>query len=118
METNPMYTFGGRSAHRFQHACGLIFCRQAFDFEGRTYDVVAIWREPDPAQAKKEPGPVYVMACDMMSRGTEAILGCAVLCLEHLGISRPRLGTIQRVSGMLAEMSVGGGYKPPPSFNL
>lgn len=117
MQNEPVYKFGGTAAQRFEHACGLIFCRQAFNLNGTVVDVVAIWREPDQAQITQN-CPVYVMVCNMISRGTEAVLGCAVLCLEHLGINRPRLGTIQRVAGMLTEMSVAGGHKSPPSFNL
>lgn len=119
MENYPTYTLGGPVAHRFVHACGLIFCRQPLEVAGQSMMVVAVWREPDPAsgQQSKNP-PAYVMAANMLARGTEALLGCAVLCLDHLGINRPRVGTIQRVAGMLAELSVGQDGAAAPRFNI
>lgn len=95
------------------HTCGLVFCRRGFMANGAAVDVVAVWREPEPGQPPQANSTVYAMPCNMLSRGTECLLGCAVLYLDHLGIGRPRVGTIQRVAGMLAELSVAGGHKPP-----
>lgn len=80
--------------------------------------VVAVWREPDPAGQQSQNPSAYVMAANMLARGTEALLGCAVLCLDHLGINRPRVGTIQRVAGMLAEMSAGQEGGSAPRLNI
>ncbi len=98
--TTPTYKFGGDHAVKMAFECGLVFSRQPLDIQGKTRDVVAVWKENEPQGA-----PAYVVVLSPFMRTTESLIGCAVLALEHLGITRPRLGSIQRVAGVFAKMA-------------
>lgn len=47
---------------------------------------------------------VFAMVINGAARTQEDVLGCAVLALEHVGVKRPRIGTVRRVAGVMAEM--------------
>lgn len=98
--TTPTYKLGGAAATAMETECGLVFCRQPLEIQGTTRDVVAVWKANEPQGA-----PAYVVVLSPFIRTTESLLGCAVLALEHLGITRPRLGSIQRVAGVFAKMA-------------
>lgn len=98
--TGPAITFGGSAALSTRLESGLMFCRQILEINGNPRHIIAVWKcEEDLKDA-----PVYVTCIDRIPKTTETLLGCAVLALEHLGIGRPRLGTIQRVAGVFTEM--------------
>jgi hypothetical protein len=98
--SNPVIqTFGGPKAEAFEYECGLVFCRQPMEVAGETRKVVAVWK---PNQTNNS--PVYAMVIDKF-RCFESMIGCAVLALETVGITRPRLGSIQRVAGVFAKLS-------------
>ena len=96
----PIQSFGGKAATAFEYECGLVFCRQPMEVAGKTREVVAVWKASDTHDS-----PVYAMVIDKY-RGLENLIGCAVLALEHVGITRPRLGSIQRVAGVFSKLSV------------
>jgi hypothetical protein len=98
--TTHSYKFGGDQAINLACECGLVFSRQPMDIHGETRDVVAVWKENAPQGA-----PAYVVVLSPVMRTTESLIGCAVLALEYLGITRPRLGSIQRVAGVFAKMA-------------
>lgn len=96
----PTLTIGGTAALATRIESGIVFCRQMLEINGHPRHIIAAWK----SEADLKDAPVYVTCIDRIPRTTETLLGCAVLALEHLGISRPRLGTIQRVAGAFAEM--------------
>ena len=90
-------TFGGAAAFEFRQDAGLVFCRQMADVEGAKRHVLAVWR----------PGKdgVYAIVLDGPKRTDEDVLGCALTALAVVGrVERPRVRTIERVAGVLAEM--------------
>lgn len=99
--TGPALTIGGSAALAIRIESGLMFCRQILEINGHQRHVIAVWKCGDEDQKDH---PVYLTCIDRIPRTTETLLGCALLALEHLGIGRPRLGTIQRVAGAFAEM--------------
>lgn len=99
--TGPALTIGGRAALATRIESGIVFCRQMLELNGQQRHIIAAWKVDD--EGLKD-SPVYVTCIDRIPKTTETLLGCAVLALEHLGIGRPRLGTIQRVAGAFAEM--------------
>lgn len=98
--TGPAMTFGGRAALATRIESGIVFCRQMQEINGHDRHIIAAWK----ADEDLKDSPVYLVCIDRIPKTTETLLGCAVLALEHLGINRPRLGTIQRVAGAFAEM--------------
>jgi hypothetical protein len=100
-DTGPALTIGGRAALATRIESGIVFCRQMLELNGQERHIIAAWKVDD--EGLKD-SPVYVTCIDRIPKTTETLLGCAVLALEHLGIGRPRLGTIQRVAGAFAEM--------------
>ncbi len=99
-DMTTIYKFGGDQAVNLTCECGLVFSRQSMDIQGETRDVVAVWKENAPQDA-----PGYVLVLGPVAWSTEGLIGCAVLALEYLGITRPRLSSIQRVAGVFAKMA-------------
>jgi hypothetical protein len=56
-------------------------------------DVLAVWSPGVDAD--------FAMVIDGAARTQEDVLGCAVLALEHMGVDRPRIGTVQRAAGVM-----------------
>jgi hypothetical protein len=47
-----------------------------------------------------------VVVIGSVTRTTESLIGCAVLALEHVGITRPRIGSIKRVAEVVQRLSL------------
>jgi len=92
-------TIGGSKASATAFDSGLFFSRQPMRIKGRSREVVAVWRPP-----RLTDSPVFVAAIG--PRSQESMLGCAVLALAHLGVNRPRIGSIQRVAGVMQRLSL------------
>ena len=92
-------TIGGSKSKVTAFEFGFFFSRQSMRIKGRSRDVVAVWR---PSGLNES--PVFVAAIGPRSR--EAMLGCAVLALAHLGVDRPRIRSIQRVAGVMQRLSL------------
>jgi hypothetical protein len=47
-----------------------------------------------------------VFVIGSVTRTTENLIGCAVLALKHVGITRPRIGSIKRVAEVVQRLSL------------
>ena len=90
-------TIGGIASTATAFEFGFFFSSQLMQVKGRSREVVAVWRP-----TAHNDSPVFVAAVG--PRSHEAMLGCAVLALAHLGINRPRITSIQGVAGVLKKL--------------